>query len=127
MKSQQPKPPEPSLEEKQAQALADSQKWAELAAAPGLSPQAAVVAANAARSSQAAAKAWGKAAAHKQGKSVQGNQVTPDYGESDPALLVALGLSPSPLTQLQGSGLGKAPSPTGLGTSESGTSPPMPI
>src|ERR1019366_4176074 len=125
MRSPQPMQKEPSLEEKLAQAKADNAKWAAVAVNPKLSPQAAVVAANAARSSRAAMQAWQKALAYQQGANQPEDQLPmPDYGASDPALLAVLGLNLSPPGQPQSSVPRKASSSTKLGTSDSTTSPP---
>ena len=51
--SQKPTPPEPSLQQRTAQAQADLKKWAAVAADPSLSPEAAAAVQGLARSSQA--------------------------------------------------------------------------
>jgi hypothetical protein len=68
---------EPSLQEKVAQDQADLAKWTSIAALPGLSPQAADVARNAARSSQAAVTLGQKALLYQEPENAQTSEGTP--------------------------------------------------
>ena len=122
MNSEQPQPV--SLEEKVAQAQRDLMKWSAVAADPTLSPQAAQVAANLARSSAAALKLGKKELLFQQGMAEDPESPNPDYGASDPALLMLLGLTPSPQNRTTSSPQSPPASSTRPGTFGSTTSPP---
>lgn len=96
MKSPQPKPQPPTVEEKLAGAQADAEKWATLAALPTLSPQAAAWSKDRATSAQAAAKLYQKALDY------QKEQGPPAEAGQDPNLLRLLGLNSLPPGQPQG-------------------------
>ena len=85
-------PSQPGLREKLAQAHRDEQKWRAIAANPALSPQAAVAAQEAARSSAAAVRLGQKAAAYQAGQN--GAEAA-----DDPWLDRLLGLNSSPPSQ----------------------------
>lgn len=97
---QSQEPPPPSLQDKLALAQQQAQRYQQAAASPNLSPQAAAVALNLARSHRAAARLFQSALTY---QAQQENTV--EQGD-DAALSVVLGLPPSGSPQSQ-----QSPSP----------------